>query len=323
MRAAVYGRYGPPEVVRLGEVETPVPKDDEIRIRIRATTVTAGDHRARSLDLPPGSGPVGRLVLGVRGPRQPILGSELAGDVEAAGKDVRRFRVGDAVVAFAGAKMGCHAEYRCMPEDGAVVPKPARLSYAEAASIPFGGTTALHFLRKARLARGERVLVNGASGAVGTACVQLARHLGAEVTAVCSAGNAELVRSLGATHVVDHAREDFTRDGQGYDVIVDAVGTAPLSRCKASLAPRGRLALVVASLPEMLRSPWATLGSGRRVIVGVALGSPGDLRQLVELAEAGALAPVVDRSFPLEEIVEAHRYVDAGHKRGAAVVTVA
>ena len=322
MKAAVYGRYGAPEVVRLEEVEKPEPKDGEIRVRIRATTVTSGDHRARSLDLPPGFGPVGRLAFGVCGPRQPILGSELAGDVEAVGRAVRRFRVGDAVVAFSGARMGCHAEYRCLPEDGAVVLKPARLSYAEAASLPFGGTTALHFLRKAGLAAGERVLVNGAAGAVGPACVQLARHLGAEVTAVCSAGNAELVRSLGAAHAVDYAREDFTRDGRAYDVIVDTVGTAPYSRCKASLAPKGRLVLVLAALAETLRSPWATLGSDRRVIAGVALGTPGDLREVVELADAGALAPVVDRSYPIEEIVEAHRYVDAGHKRGGVVVTV-
>jgi NADPH:quinone reductase-like Zn-dependent oxidoreductase len=323
MRAAVYRRYGPPEVVELAEVEKPSPRAGEVLIRIRATTITSGDHRARSLDLPPGFGPMGRLIFGVLGPRQQILGSELSGDVEAVGKDVRSFRVGDPVVAFSGARMGCHAEYRCIPEDGAVVPKPVRLSYAEAASLPFGGTTALHFLGKLRLARGARVLVNGASGAVGTAFVQLARHLGAEVTGVCSAANAELVKSLGAAHVIDYAREDFARHGNTYDVIVDTVGTAPYSRSKRSLAPHGRFLPVLASLPEMLRGPLVALGSDRKVIAGVSPGSRDDLRQLVALADAGAIAPIIDRSYPMERIVEAHRHVDSGRKRGSVVVTVA
>jgi len=322
MKAVVYERYGPPEVLELRDVEKPTPREGEILIRVRATTVTSGDHRVRSLDVPAGFGLLSRLMLGVFGPRQRILGSELAGDVEAVGRGVRSFKVGDAVIAYAGAKMGCHAEYRCMPEGGPVAPKPARLSYEEAAALPFGGVTALHFLRRGNVQRGEKVLVNGASGAVGTACVQLARHLGAEVTGVCSTANVELVRSLGAAHVIDYTREDFTRNGRTYDVIVDTAGTAPFSRCKASLAARGRLLLVLASLPDMLRSPCVSLSSDKKVIGGVALGSRDDLRHLAELAEAGELEPVVDRRYPLEQIAEAHRYVDTGRKKGSVAVTV-
>ena len=322
MKAAVYERYGPPEVVELRDVPKPVPGDGEVLIRIRATTVSSGDHRVRSLDVPAGFGFVSRLMFGPFGPRQRILGSELAGDVEAVGSAVRAFRPGDAVLAFPDARMGCHAEYRCLPADGPVVPKPARLGYEEAATLPFGGTAALHFLRRARVARGERVLVNGASGAVGTACVQLARHMGAEVTGVCSTANLELVRSLGAAQVVDYTREDFTRSGQRYDVIIDTAGTAPFSRSRGSLAAGGRLLLVLASLPDMLRAPWDSLRSGRKVMAGVALGSRDDLQQLARLAEEGVLRPVVDGTYPLEQIVEAHRRVDTGHKRGSVVVTV-
>src|SRR5688572_12801194 len=211
MKAAVYERYGPPDVVELKEVEKPTPKDSEVLIRIRATTVTSADWRARSLHMPAGFGLMGRLFFGVSKPRQPILGTELAGDIESVGKDVGKFKVGDKVFAFSGASMGCHAEYKCMPEDGAVALKPPNLTYDEAAAISFGGTTALAFFRRGKLQSGERVLVNGASGGVGTAAVQLATHSGAYVTGVCSTSNVELVRSLGATHVIDYTKEDFTQ----------------------------------------------------------------------------------------------------------------
>jgi NADPH:quinone reductase-like Zn-dependent oxidoreductase len=322
MRAAVHERFGPPDVVEIRDLEKPVPRDGEILIRIRATTVTSADHRARSLDVPAGFGPLSRLVFGVFGPRQRVLGAELAGDVETIGKGVQSFRAGDAVFAFTGAKMGCHAEYRCIPADGLVAPKPPQLSYEEAAAIPFGGVTALHFLRKGKLVRGEKVLVNGASGAVGTACVQLARHLGAEVTGVCGAAHAGLVRSLGAADVIDYMQEDFTRNGRTYDVIVDTAGTAPLSRCKSSLGARGRLLLINASLPDALRSAWGSLRGDKKVIAGVALGTRDDLRSLASLVEAGELKPVVDRCYPLERIVDAHRYVDTGHKGGSVAVAL-
>src|SRR5512138_1658542 len=266
MRAVVYERYGSPDVLELREVPTPVPGDHEILVRVRAATVSAADWRVRSLEVPAGFGIPARLAMGLFRPRQRILGTELSGDVAAVGKAVTRFRVGDAVFAFPGLKMGCHAEYRRVREDGPVAPKPPNLSYEEAAALCFGGTTALDFLRRAKLAAGEAVLVNGASGSVGTAAVQLAKHLGAEVTGVCSTRNLELVRSLGADHVVDYTREDFTRSGKSYDVIMDNAGTAPFSRVKGSLKEGGRLLLVLASLPAMLQAPWVSRTSGKKVL---------------------------------------------------------
>jgi NADPH:quinone reductase-like Zn-dependent oxidoreductase len=321
MKAVVYERYGPPEVLELREVPTPVPRDGEVLIKTRATTVSSGDWRVRSLDVPAGFGLMARLALGFTRPRQPILGSELAGDVAAVGKGVRQFKVGDPVFAFTGVRMGAHAEYRAVPETNAVAAKPANLGYDEAAALSFGGTTALHFLRRGKVQSGESVLVNGASGAVGVAAVQLARHFGAEVTGVCSAKNIELVRSLGASHVVDYTREDFTRNGIRYDVIVDTAGTAPFPRVAGSLTERGRLLKILGGLGDMLRAPWVGLTSKKRVVTGTASGRSEDLRWLARLAEAGEYKPVIDRRFPLEQIVDAHRYVDAGHKTGSVVIT--
>lgn len=321
VRAVVYERYGPPEVLGLAEVPKPTPKDDEVLIKTHATTVTSGDWRVRSLDVPLGFKLISRLIFGVRKPKQPILGTELAGEVESVGKDVSQFRVGDPVVAFAGASMGCHAEYKCMPANGAVTRKPSNLTFEEAAALSFGGTTALHFFRLGNLQSGEKVLINGASGAVGTAAVQLAKHFGAEVTGVCSTANVELVRRLGADHVIDYTKEDFTRSGRTYDVIMDTAGTAPYSRCRKSLHEGGRLLLVLAGLPSMLQIPWAALTSRHKIIAGPAAERPEDLRLLAQLAEAGEFKPVIDRRFPLEQIVEAHRYVDAGHKKGNVVIT--
>lgn len=322
MKAIVYERYGPPEVLQLKEVEKPTPKDNEVLIKTHATTVTSGDWRVRSLNVPVGFGLIMRLVFGVRKPKQPILGTELAGVVESVGKDVKTFKVGDQVFAFSDAGMGCHAEYKCIPEDGAVALKPPSLTFDEAAALSFGGTTALDFLRRGKLQRGERVLVNGASGGVGTAAVQLARHFGADVTGVCSTANMELVRSLGASHVIDYTKDDFTQNGETYDVIVDTVGTAPFSRCKASLKEGGRLLMVLAGLPDMLRIPWVSMTSSRKVIAGPATGRAEDLRFLAELAEAGEFKPVIDRRYPFAQIAEAHRYVDTGRKKGNVIVTL-
>ena len=323
MKAIVYERYGPPEVLELREVAKPTPKDNEVLIKTYATTVTTGDWRVRSLNVPVGFGLIGRLVLGVSRPRQPILGTELAGEIELVGKDVKKFKTGDQVFAFSGASMGCHAEYKCMPEDGAVALKPANLTYDEAAAISFGGTTALNFFRRGKLQSGEKVLVNGASGGVGTAAVQLAKHFGANVTGVCSTANVELVRSLGANHVIDYTKEDFTRNGETYDVIVDIAGTAPFSRSKGSLKEGGRLLLVLGALPDMLQIPWISLTSSKRVIAGPAAERAEDLRFLAKLAEAGEFKPVIDRRYPFEQIVEGHRYVDTGHKKGNVVITLA
>lgn len=323
MKAMVYERYGPPDVLALQEVAKPTPKDNEVLIRTYATTVTAGDCRVRSLRMPVGFGGIARLVLGVSKPRQPILGSELAGEIASVGRDVSTFKVGDQVFAFTGARLGCHAEYKCLPEDGAVALKPANLTYDEAAALASGGTTALQFFRREKLQRGETVLVNGASGGVGTAAVQLARHFGADVTGVCSRTNVALVRSLGATHVIDYTTEDFTAQGKTYDVIVDTAGTAPFSRSQRALKERGRLLVVLGGLPDMLQVPWVALTSRKRVIAGPAAGCAEDVRFLAALAEAGAFRPVIDRRYPFEQIVEAHRYVDTGRKKGNVIITLA
>jgi NADPH:quinone reductase-like Zn-dependent oxidoreductase len=322
MRAVVYEKYGPPEVLQLREVDKPSPRHNEVLIRILATTVTSGDARVRSLNMPYGFELIAPLVFGIAKPRQPILGSELAGEVESIGPDVTKFKPGDRVFAFCGMRMGCHAEYTCFPENGALALMPPNLNYEEAAALSFGGTTALDFFRRGQLQRGERVLINGASGSVGTAAVQLARHFGAEVTAVCSGANTDLVRSLGATHIIDYTREDFTRNGQTYNVIVDTAGTAPYSRCKNSLKENGRLLLVLAGLPAMLRAPWISMTSRRKIIAGPAAERAEDLELLSRLAQAGTFKPVIDRRYALEQIVEAHRYVDSGRKKGNVVITL-
>lgn len=322
MKAFLYERYGSPEVLKLKEVRRPDPKDDEILIKIHATTVTSADCRVRSLNVPVGFGLISRLVFGVTRPRQPILGSELACEIESVGKDVTKFKVGDQVIAFSGATMGCHAEYKCMSESGAVALKPPKLTYDEAAALPFGGTTAVDFIRRSKLQSGETVLVNGASGSVGTASVQLARYFGATVTGVCSSANVELVKSLGATHVIDYTEEDFAQSRETYDVIIDTVGTAPYSRSKDSLNKGGRLLLVLAGVPDMLPIPWVSLTSSKRIIAGPAAERAEDLRFLAQLTDIGAFKPVIDRRYPFEQIAEAHRYVDTGRKKGNVVVTL-
>lgn len=322
MKAVVYERYGGPEVLHFAEVPAPVPGRGEVLMRIHATTVTAGDWRMRSLHVPAGFGLLARLAVGITGPRKPILGTELSGVITEVGSEVTKFRSGDEVFAFPGVRMGCHAELRCMPQDGPIAPKPAKLSHAEAASLSFGGTNALSFLRKARISAGDRILINGASGAVGTAAVQLAKHFGAEVTAVCSAGNAGLVRSLGADHVIDYTTEDFIRNGRTYDIIMDTAGTAPFARSRTSLRDGGRLLLVLGGMRDVLGAPWVGLTDSRKVIGGTARTSAADLQFLAGLAERGELQPVIDRTYPFEEIAEAHRYVDTGRKRGSVVITL-
>ena len=322
MKAIVYERYGPPEVLELMEVAKPTPKHNEVLIKTYATTVTSADWRVRSLEVPLGFRLIVRLVFGISKPKQPILGSELAGVIESIGKDVARFRVGDQVFAFSDASMGCHAEYKCMSQDGAVVLKPPSLSYDEAAALSFGGTTALDFLRRGKLHGGEKVLVNGASGGVGTAAVQLAKYFGADVTGVCSTANMELVRSLGARHVIDYTKEDFTQNGETYDVIMDTVGTAPFSRSKDSLKAGGRLLMVLAGLPDMLRIPWVSVTSSKKVIAGPVAVRAEDLRFLAGLAEAGEFRPVIDRRYPFEQIAQAHSYVDTGRKKGNVIITL-
>ena len=322
MQAAVHERYGPPEVVSIREVPKPEPGAGEVLIRVHATTVTSADWRARSLDMPRGFGVMGRLVFGVRGPRKRILGSEVAGVIESVGEGVTRFAVGDEVFAFDGYGLGGHAEYKRLRETGPITRKPANLSFEEAAPLSFGGTTALSFLRRGKVIRGERVLVNGASGAVGSATIQIARHLGADVTAVCSAANADMVRSLGAQQVIDYTKDDFAASGESWDVVVDTVGTAPYARSRHALRDGGRLLLVLAPLSGMLGALWVSMTTGHKVVAGPVSERAEDLRTLAVLAEQGAYRPLIDRRFRLDEIVEAHRLVDSGRKRGNVVITV-
>ena len=322
MKAFVATAYGPPDVLQMREVPTPVPEPDEVLIGVRAASVSSGDWRIRSLSVPTGFGTITRAMFGFTRPRQPILGTELAGVVEAVGPAVTRFAVGDEVVAYSDAKMGAHAEFKALRQDAPIARKPARLSFEQAAALAFGGTTALVFFRRGNLREGEKVLVNGASGSVGTAAVQIARHLGAEVTGVCSGANAELVRSLGAARVIDYTREEVGADGSTWDVIVDTAGTLPFARSGRLLSPGGRLLLVLGDLPAMLHAPWVSLTTDKKVIAGPAAGSQADLQRLVELAEEGVYTPVIDRSYAFEDLVEAHRYVDAGHKKGNVVVVM-
>jgi NADPH:quinone reductase-like Zn-dependent oxidoreductase len=306
MKAIVYTQYGPPEVLRLQDVQKPAPRDREVLVKVHATTVTIGDTIMRSFNLPITGWQklMARLILGIRKPRRHILGMELAGEVESVGRQVTRFKPGDPVFASTFAvKFGGHAEYKCMPENGVIAIKPANLTYEEAAAVPGAGQTAWHCLQKGNIRPGQKVLIYGASGAVGTCAVQLAsRHFGAEVTGVCSGANLELVKSLGASRVIDYICEDFTQDSATYDVVFDAVGKLRPAHGKQALKPGGAYINVHADSD----------GSDRLE----------NLLVLKELVEAGKLKPAIDRVYPLEQIVEAHRYVEQGHKKGNVVITV-
>jgi NADPH:quinone reductase-like Zn-dependent oxidoreductase len=319
MKAAVCERYGPPEVVQIREVPKPVPADDEVLLKTMTTTVNSGDARVRALRVPRGLRAAMRLRLGFTKPRHPILGFEMAGQVEAVGRGVTRFQPGDRVVASRGFDFGCHAEYVTVAEGGAIARIPENLGYQDAVALCFGGMTALIFFRLGKLARGETVLINGASGAVGTMAVQLADHLGAGVTGVCSRSNVELVRGLGADHVIDYVADDFTRNGERYDVIMDNHGNAPYARVKGSLKPGGRYLMVIGGLWQMISSSW------NKAVISASEGDAADAadlyRILMELAEGGALRPVIDLVLPFNQIVDAYRRVDGGHKVGSVVLT--
>jgi NADPH:quinone reductase-like Zn-dependent oxidoreductase len=316
MKAAVCDRYGPPDVVQIRDVPMPVPKAGELLVESCAATVNSGDARLRALRVPRGMSALVRLSMGVTKPRRAVLGFEVAGRVREAASGVTGFGPGDRVVASRGFKFGCHAEYITVAEDGQVARIPDNVSDDGAVALCFGGSTALYFLDRAELRAGESILINGASGAVGIIAVQLAKHRGADVTAVCSSANVEVVRGLGADHVIDYTEQDFTQNGQRYDVIMDAHGNAPYARVKNSLQPGGRFLMVVGDLFQMVASTWQ-----RATIGGTAKVSGDVYRTLMSLAEHGVLEPVIDSVFPFEQIVEAHRRVDGGHKVGSVVLS--
>jgi len=324
MKAIVYTKYGPPDVLQLKEVEKPTPKDDEVLIKVYATTVTTGDVNIRGfVFVPPGFGLPTRLSLGLRKPKNPILGIELAGEIESVGKDVRLFRKGDQVFGIDGPGRGAYAEYKCMSEKGGLAIKPANLTYEEAAAAPNGALTALTFLRNmGNIQSGQKVLIIGASGSVGTAAVQLAKYYGAEVTGVCSTTNLELVKSLGADKVIDYTKEDFIKSGETYDFIYDTVGKTSFSGCKSSLNHNGIYLANSPGLREFVQMGWTSLISSKKVMAGASSEKAEDLIFLKELFETGKIKPVIDRCYPLEQTAEAHRYVDKGHKKGNVVITV-
>jgi len=320
MKAVVCPRYGGPEVLEFCEVPMPEPAAHEVRVRVMATSLTSGDSRLRAARFPVGMGAIARLLFGWRGPRQPIFGTELAGIVDAVGAGVTRYRPGDAVMAFPGGAMGCHAEYRCIAATGPIARKPDGLSFAEAATLCFGGSTALHFLEVAAVAPGHRVLVVGASGAVGSALVQLACHRGAAVTAVCSARNADLVRGLGAAAVIDYITTDFRGQPGAYDVVFETIGSITAREGLPLLRPGGRFVAIAAGLPDMLAAIGAPGRGGRRVIAGPASEKPEHVQQLAGLAASGVLRPVVDGTYNFDGIAAAHAYVDTGRKRGSVAI---
>ncbi len=317
--------YGPPDVLQLRDVVKPVPKDDEVLVRIRATTVSAADCELRRFDFAPWIWLPIRLAFGIRRPRQPVLGQELAGDVDSVGKDVRSLEKGDRVFSATGTGLGAYAEYICLrenPEGGAITTMPANLSYQEAAAVPYGGGEALQFLRKANVRSGQRVLVNGAGGSFGTFAVQLAKVLGAHVTAVDSAAKLEMLRAIGADRFIDYSREDFTDGSETYDVIFDVVRNTPSGRMVRSLNENGYLLMANPGFLQIVRARWAARGSKKRVAFAASGPTSEDLAYLRGLVEAGRLHPVIDRRFPLEQMVEAHRYAETGQKLGNIVVIV-
>lgn len=324
MNAIVYTQYGPADVLKLQDVQKPAPMDHEVLIKVHATSVTAGDCNARGfVFVQPGFGLMARLMFGFRKPRQPILGMELAGEIIETGKDVGRFKKGDQVFGISP-KYGAYAEYICMAENASLAAKPSNLGWEESASIPFGATTALYFLRDmAKLQPGQKILIIGASGCTGVYAVQLAKYYGAEVTGVCSTRNLEMVRSLGADIVIDYTQEDFTRNGQMYDVILDMVpGKSSFARYKVSLKPNGLYLAGAGGVESLAQMAWTGLKGGKKVIAGMAPNRVEDLVFLKELLEAGKFKPIIDRRYPLEQTAEAHRYADTGHKRGSVVITV-
>lgn len=330
MKAVVYTEYGLPEVLKLQEVEKPTPKEHEVLIKIQATSINYGDLIARNFrEVTPSKFNMpfffwlpARFAFGWNSPKMNILGSELAGQIEAVGKDVTLFKPGDQVFAFRGANMGANAEYICMSEKGLVVLKPQNMSYEEAATVPYGALTALNLLRVANIQPGQKVLINGASGGIGSAAVQLAKHFGAEVTGVCGTQRVQFVKSLGADKVLDYTKEDFTQNGQTYDLIFDILGKSSFARCKGSLKENGLYFLASFKTKQLLQMLWTSITGGKRVICALSSEKRADLLLIKELIEAGKIKAFIDKRYPLEQVAQAHRYIEQGEKRGQVVINL-
>jgi len=331
MKAVIYTEYGPPDVLQLKEMEKPAPRDNEILIRNHATTVNIGDIWARNFkEITPSRFTMplplwlpSRIYFGFTKPRINILGSEFAGEVEAVGQAVKRFRKGDQVFGYRGQSMGANAEYLCVPEDGLVAIKPANMTYEEAAAVPYGALTALSLLRKVNIQRGQKVLINGASGSIGSAAVQLARYFEAEVTGVCSTPGMEFVKALGADKVIDYTREDFTKNGETYDLIFDILGKSSFSSCQNSLKRNGIYLLASFKMKQLFQMLWTSRRNGKKVICALSSERPEDLVLIRKLVEEGKIRSIIDRRYPLEQTAEAHRYVETGYKTGSVIITVA
>lgn len=320
MVALVCARYGTPDTLKFATLALPKPKPDEIVVRVAASTITSGDRRVRSMDVPKGFRTLGRLALGWHGPRNAVLGATYAGVVTSAGQRAHGFKSGDAVFGISGFRMGAHAEYICVSAKSAVAYKPEHLPFEQAAAIPFGGGTALYFLRRAELRPGETILVNGAAGNVGMATVQLASIMGGTVTGVCSAADVAQVRALGATRVIDYEQQDFTASGRRYDVVFDTACNHPAARCQQMLNPGGRLIRLLTDLPELIRAKLQPKRASRQIIAGTAEERGDHLNYLSDLVGQGLYRPVIARVFPFGQAVEAHRYADSPTQRGSVVI---
>ncbi|MEK6151678.1 NAD(P)-dependent alcohol dehydrogenase [Flavobacteriaceae bacterium 3-367] len=321
MKAMVWTKYGPPELMQLQEVEQPVPKDNEVLVKVHAATVTAGDCELRRFDIATWIWLPVRLYMGILKPRIHILGQEVAGEVEAVGAEVKGLKPGDAIFAECGMGFGAYAQYLCLSNERVICHKPEHASYEEAATIPTGGINALHFLRKGNVTAGEHLLINGAGGSIGTYLLQLAKMAGAEVSCVDRGNKLDMLLELGADHVIDCTKQDFTKNAQTYDVIIDIVGGAPYKRTVNSLRMKGRYVLGNPRLPAMLRGLWTSWTTNKKVISALASYKLADFLYLKELMEAGKLKAVIDKRYPLEQLVEAHRYVEQGHKKGHVIIT--
>jgi NADPH:quinone reductase-like Zn-dependent oxidoreductase len=324
MKAIVHTKYGPPDELQLKEVQKPVPADNEVLIRIHATTVTTTDCNARNFTFVPKSFMFfARIMFGFKKPRINILGIDLAGEIEATGKNVKLFKKGDKVFGSPGTKFGGHAEYSCVPENGALAIKLPDMSWEDAASICLAGNTALYFIRDlAKIRVGQKILIHGASGAIGSYAVQLAKYYGAEVTGVCSGANAAMVKSLGADKVIDYTKEDFSKSNERYDFVFDVVGKTTFSQCKGILKPKGIYLENMMEVKDFLKVLWTSIVGGKKIKGGVSTESAENLNFFIELIESGKLKPVIDRIFPLEKTAEAFQYVEQGHKKGNVIITI-